>query len=73
VTDETPSKDEITPDVVAALAAHAGIALGSDRVVVIAQRLSELFDLAAPIEGAAVEEYEVTQPFDPRWPERTKK
>jgi Asp-tRNA(Asn)/Glu-tRNA(Gln) amidotransferase C subunit len=67
VTDELKSKADITPETVAALAARAGIEIAPDRIDVIAQRLSDLFDLAAPLEDAAVEDVTVTRPFDPRW------
>ena len=67
MSEEIRSKADVTPETVAAHAASAGLDLAPDRIEEIAQRLRELFDLAAPLEGSEDEEFEVTQPFDPRW------
>jgi Asp-tRNA(Asn)/Glu-tRNA(Gln) amidotransferase C subunit len=69
VVDEIKSKADITPDTVAALAASAEIEIAPDRIDEIAQRLGELFDLAAPLEHAVIDGVTVTRPFDPRWTE----
>jgi hypothetical protein len=69
MSNEIHSKEDVTPETVVALAAGQGIVIATDRIDVIGQRLKELFDLAAPLEGAALDDYEVTQPFDARWTE----
>ena len=61
------TKEDITPEAVAALAERARLSIAPDRIQVIAQRLSELFDLAAPLEDVAIAEFEPTQPYDSRW------
>jgi hypothetical protein len=67
VSQEITSKRDVTPSSVAVHAASAGLDIASDRIEVIAQRLRELFELAAPLEGSDYEEFDVTPPFDPRW------
>jgi Asp-tRNA(Asn)/Glu-tRNA(Gln) amidotransferase C subunit len=67
VSEEITTKEDVSPSSVAALAASARLDIAPDRIEVIAQRLRELFDLAAPLEGSDCDEFEVTQPFDPRW------
>jgi hypothetical protein len=69
VSDAIESKETVTPEAVAALVERAGLSIAPDRIEVIAQRLSELFDLAAPLDEASVEDDQSTQPFDPRWTE----
>jgi hypothetical protein len=69
VSEEITSKEDVSPDSVAAVAASREISIAPDRIEVIAQRLLELFDLAAPLEGSTYDEFEVSQPFDPRWTE----
>jgi hypothetical protein len=67
MSEEFTTKEDVAPSSVAALAASAGLDIASDRIEVIAQRLRELFELAAPLEGSDYEEFDVTPPFDPRW------
>jgi hypothetical protein len=70
VGEEVLAKDDVTPEAVVALAERAGIVIAPEHVDVIALRLRELFDLAAPLEEADVADVEVSQPFDPRWTDK---
>jgi hypothetical protein len=67
VSEEITTKADVSTRSVAALSASAGLDIAVDRIEMIAQRLRELFDLAAPLERSDFEEFAVTQPFDPRW------
>jgi hypothetical protein len=67
VSAEINSKEDVSADSVAAVSASRKLSVAPDRINVIEQRLNELFDLAAPLEGSSYDEYEVSQPFDPRW------
>jgi hypothetical protein len=65
--DDFTRKDDVTPERVLALADRDRIDIPPDRVDNIAERLRDLFDLAAPLEEVAVNECKPTKPFDPRW------
>jgi len=65
--DDITRKDDVTPERVLALADRDKIDIPPDRIDNSAERLRELFDLAAPLQGAAVDDFEPTKPFDPRW------
>jgi hypothetical protein len=66
------SKDDVSPELVEVGARRHGLTIAPDRIDVIALRLRELFDLAAPLELATVEGYEPTKPFDARWTEEAR-
>jgi hypothetical protein len=65
--DDISRKDEVTPERVAALAERDEINIPPDRIDNIAERLRDLFDLAAPLDEAGVDDFEPTKPFDARW------
>ena len=65
--EEITTKEDVSPEAIVALAASLEISIAPDRIEVIGQRLKELFDLAAPLEGSDFKKFEVTRPFDPRW------
>jgi Asp-tRNA(Asn)/Glu-tRNA(Gln) amidotransferase C subunit len=67
LSEQIRTKEDITPEAVAALAERARLGVASDRIEAIAKRLNELFDLAAPLDEAVGETFTVTEPFDPRW------
>jgi hypothetical protein len=67
VSEAIKSKEDVSPGSVATVAASREISIAPDRIEAIAQLLNELFDLAAPLEGSSYDEYEASQPFDPRW------
>ena len=69
MSDQIKSKDDVSPELVEVVARNHGLTIAPDRVDVIALRLRELFDLAAPLELATVEGIEPTEPFDARWTE----
>jgi hypothetical protein len=69
MSEQIMSKDDVSPELVEVVAKSHGLIIAPDRIDVIALRLRELFDLAAPLESATVEGFEPTQPFDARWTE----
>ncbi len=67
MTRDIDKKSDVTPDTVRASVSTLGLDIPDDRIDVIAERLRDLFDLAAPLDEAALDDFEPTNLFDPRW------
>jgi hypothetical protein len=61
------TKSDVTPKTVRTAASELGLDIPSDRVDIIADRLRDLFDLAAPLQDADLGDLEPAKPFDPSW------
>jgi hypothetical protein len=67
MTSEIETKRDVTPDTVRISASEHGFDIPDDRIDTIAERLRDLFDLAAPLQDADLGDLEPGEPFDPRW------
>jgi hypothetical protein len=72
VTKRTSAPEAITDEVVAVFGRSIGLHYDPDRLSLIAQRLREMYQVAADLDDLDVTGYEPAVRFDPTWPERVR-